>query len=166
MSCQMTLQTIINLLSIALYSSNISNYIIQPSIILFIVQIFLLLISLGVLGLVGQLTVFHLWLRYHGLTTFELIKLQREFEEKEKYDAEQGRKTGGTNLNQLPSGLTSHMGEVGNKEGKITHKTSINNNIISDDHPREHIQNAQDGKLKRRGLNMSSDQFLNINIKK
>jgi len=124
MSCQMILQNLINFLSIVMYSSNKSNYIFQPSIILFVLQIVLLIVGWWALALVGQLAIFHLWLRYHGLSTFELITLQREFEEKEKNNAEQGKKTGGTTNNQIVSGYTSNMGDIG--AGKINHKASIN----------------------------------------
>lgn len=93
MSLQMMFQTMINLLSILMYKDNKSNYIFQPSIIPFILQMILLALGILALGLVGQLSIFHLWLRYNNLSTFELIKMQREFEEEEKQnnDPEQGK---------------------------------------------------------------------------
>ena len=75
-------------------ANNKDNYIFQPALVLYLTQWMLLIIGFVVMAFVTQLSIFHLWLRYHSLTTFELITLQRRYEqEQEKIlnDEEQGK---------------------------------------------------------------------------
>lgn len=75
-----------------MFEGNRANYLIQPAEIMLVGQILLLVLGLAVGLLVGQLSIFHIWLRYNNLSTFELIKLSRQVEEEEnKNEIEQGK---------------------------------------------------------------------------
>lgn len=88
----MSIQVVINGLSLVMYGRNKGNYLVQPSGVMLGAQVVLLLFSLAAGTLVGQLSVFHIWLKYNNLSTFELIKMHRELEEEEKKaDADTGK---------------------------------------------------------------------------
>ncbi|CAI2375187.1 unnamed protein product [Moneuplotes crassus] len=160
LSLQMGVQSLINILSLITYSMNKENYLIQPSEIMLALQCILLIFGIICGSLTSQLSIFHIWLCYNNLSTFELIKLHREFDEEDaKNDAEQGKKTGGTTQQQIGSAFTPNVEELAHNN----HKSSINKNIISDEHPRDQIERSSHKNLKRKGLNMSSDHFMNIN---
>lgn len=83
-----------NIVSLSMYSSNKSNYLIKPSLLPYIIQWGLLIFGIIGMWFSGQLTIFHTWLSYHKLTTYDFIKLQREqeaLEEARQNDEEQGK---------------------------------------------------------------------------
>ena len=173
MALQFLCQTIINLTSMVTFCTTGNQYIIPPDGLSFTIQVLLLILGVGKMCLVGQLSIFHIWLRYHGFTTFSLIQLQREIEqeelerEKEKIEGAKN-KTGGTTHMQ-PSGHTANNTAAKDGLGKDKHVTSEHKNIISDEHhngQNTQIQKQPPSKFIRRQVNLSSDQFLDINAVK
>lgn len=119
MTIQLIFQNTFNIISIAMYNNNSEDYYIQPSGIIYTFQWLLLLIDLLAMCFTGQLTIFHWWLRYHKLSTFEFITIQREIESQElQAEVKKNQNPSGGTTNAVRSGLTSGTGL---KEGNNLH---------------------------------------------
>lgn len=170
------------LYQLQLIANNTDNYFFEPSLFFYVVQLLLLLV--GVIGMlfVAQLSIFHLWLRWNGLTTFEFICIQREHEE---FEAKKAQENENTNKNAQPSGGTTHLlpsgGYTSNTAGvkdnfaKFHNASDEGKNILHSDEDNQESQgqlahalggNKMAGTIKRQRVNVSSDQFLNLNAVK
>lgn len=111
----------------------------------------MLIVDFIVMLFVLQLTIFHCWLRWHNLTTFEFITIQREFEElKEKEINEQSKlksaNQSGATSNLIHSGYTHITGGI--KESALKQESTNKNIINSEDNNQDFVHESLSIKSK------------------
>ena len=172
MTFQTALQNSLNLVSISLFSKNKTNYPFQPAEILLTVQIIIFLVDFIVMLFVFQLTVFHWWLRCHGLTTFEFITIQREYEEIKENELQKHKyisQSGGTS-NLIHSGYTHITGGI--KDSAMKHESTNKNVINSEDNNQDFVSEQFIKsknlilKFKKKSGESTFENFHNLNANK
>lgn len=152
------------------------NYLFQPAELFLAVQVAVLIVDVVVMLFVLQLTIFHFWLRCHGLTTFEFITIQRELEEqKEKEITEQSKlkfaSHSGATSNLVHSAYTHLTGGI--KDSALKHESTNKNIINSEDNNQEYMHDASSIKsknlllkFKKKSGESAFEKFHNLNSTK